>query len=121
MTAPSSSRLRTLASYTAWMLGAQIATALLQFGYAGVTSRLVPDTGFGAFAVAMSLLLVVSLIAQGGLGDAAARTPELDRGKLSFLVLVAISLGIAAALLLILLAGRGRRCGMPPMLSIRPG
>lgn len=104
MIAPSNSRLRTLASYTAWMLGAQIATALLQFGYAGVTSRLVPDTGFGAFAVAMSLSALATLIAQGGLGQAVARTPNLDRGKMSFLVLVAIGLGVAAGLLLILLA-----------------
>jgi len=86
------------------MLSAQIATVLLQFGYAGVTSRLVPDTGFGAVAVAMSLLAVVTLIAQGGLGEATARTPELHRGKLSFLVLVAIGLGIAAGLILILVA-----------------
>ncbi|MBP1819440.1 oligosaccharide flippase family protein [Mycobacterium sp. OAE908] len=86
------------------MLGAQIATALFQFGYAGVTSRLVPDTGFGAVAAAMSLLAVVTLIAQGGLGEATARTPELHRGKLSFLVLVAIGLGVAAGLLLVLLA-----------------
>jgi O-antigen/teichoic acid export membrane protein len=86
------------------MLSAQIATVILQFGYAGVTSRLVPDTGFGVVAVAMSLLAVVTLIAQGGLGEATARTPELDRGKLSFLALVAIGLGIAAGLLLILLA-----------------
>lgn len=104
MTGPQSSTLRTLASYTAWMLGSQFATALLQLGYAGVTSRLVPDTGFGAYAVAMSLLTVVSLVAQGGLGEATARTPQLDRGKLSFLMLVAISLGIAAGILVVLLA-----------------
>jgi O-antigen/teichoic acid export membrane protein len=105
MTAPSGSRLRTLASYTAWMFGAQIATTLLQFGYAAVTSRLVPDIGFGAYAVAASLLLLVTLIAQGGLGEATARTPEFHPGKLSFLVLVAIGLGMAAALSVILLAG----------------
>jgi O-antigen/teichoic acid export membrane protein len=93
-----------LASYTAWTLGAQIATALIQFGYAAITSRLVPDTGFGAVAVAMSLLALVTLIAQGGLGQATARTPELHPGKLSFLVLVSIGLGIAAALLLVVLA-----------------
>lgn len=86
------------------MLGAQIATALLQFGYAGVTSRLVPDTGFGAYAIAASLSAFVTLIAQGGLGMATARTPELHRGKLSFLMLVAIGLGIAAALVIVLLA-----------------
>ena len=86
------------------MLSAQAATALLQFGYAAVTSRLVPDTGFGAYAVAMSLSAFVTLFAQGGLGEAAARTPELHRGKLSFLVIVAIGLGLAAGLLVILLA-----------------
>lgn len=104
MNASSGSKLRALASYTAWTLGAQIAIALLQFGYAAVTSRLVPDTGFGVFAVAMSLAALVTLIAQGGLGQAAARTPELHPGKLSFLVLFAVGLGIASGLLLVALA-----------------
>ena len=98
------SKLQTLATYTALTLGAQLATTVLQFGYAGVTSRLVPDTGFGAFAVAMSLSSLVTLVAQGGLGQATARTPELRPGKLSFLVLFAIGLGVVAALLLVLLA-----------------
>jgi len=105
MTAPSDSKLRTLASYTAWTLGGQVVAVLLQFGYAAVTSRLVPDTGFGAYAVAMGLQALVTLFAQGGLGEAAARTPELHPGKLSFLVMFAIGLGIVAGLLLVLLAG----------------
>lgn len=104
MTARSGSKIKALASYAAWMLGSQIATALLQFGYAAVTSRLVPDTGFGAFAVALSLAALVTLIAQGGLGQAAARTPELHPGKLSFLILFAVGLGIVAGSLLVALA-----------------
>ncbi len=77
---------------------------ILQLVYAGVTSRLVADTGFGAFAVATSLLAAVTLIAQGGLGEATARTPELHPGKLSFLVLVAIGLGLVAGMSVVLLA-----------------
>lgn len=103
MNAPDS-KLKALASYTAWTLGSQVATALLQFGYAAVTSRLVLDTGFGAFAVALSLSALVGLIAQGGLGQAAARTPELHSGKLSFLILVAVGLGVLAGSLLVALA-----------------
>lgn len=104
MTLSSNSKLRTLSSYTGWTLGAQLATASLQFGYAGITSRLVRDTGFGAVAVAMTLSALVTLFAQGGLGQATARTHELHPRKLSFLVLLAIGLGIAAMLLLVLLA-----------------
>jgi O-antigen/teichoic acid export membrane protein len=52
----------------------------------------------------MSLLFFLNLFAQGGLGDATARTPELHTGKLSFLVLVAIGLGIFGGLLAVLLA-----------------
>ena len=104
MNASSGSKLRALASYTAWTLGAQVATSVLQFGYAAVTSRLVPDIGFGAVAVAMSLSALVTLVAQGGLGQAAARTPELRPGKLSFLVLFAVVLGIIAGLLQVVLA-----------------
>lgn len=104
MTASSGPKLRILASYTAWTLGAQVAITLFQFGYAAVTSRLVPDTGFGSVAVALSLSAIVSLIAQGGLGQATARTFELNPGKVSFLVLFAIGLGVVAGLLLIVLA-----------------
>lgn len=104
MKASADSKLRALASYTAWTLGAQVAIALLQFGYAAVTSRLVPDTGFGAFAVALSLSALVGLIAQGGLGQAAARSAELHSGKLSFLILVAVGLGVLAGSLLVGLA-----------------
>lgn len=105
MNSSSGSKLRALASYTAWTLGAQVVTTLLQFVYAAVTSRLVPDSGFGAFAVALSLSALVGLIAQGGLGQAAARTPELHPGKLSFLILFAIGLGVVAGLVLVALAG----------------
>ena len=104
MTKSSHSKLRTLVSYSGWTLGAMLATVLLQLAYAGVTSRLVQDTGFGAVAAAMSLLALVSLFAQGGLGSAIARAPELHSGKLSFLVIYAVGMGVVAALLLVLLA-----------------
>ena len=104
MTQSSGSRIKALAFYAGWALGAQVVTALLQFGYAAVTSRLVPDVGFGAFAVALSLSALVTLIAQGGLGQAAARTSELHPGKLSFLILFAVGLGVVAGLLLVVLA-----------------
>lgn len=104
MSGSAGSKLKALASYAGWMLGAQVATAMLQFGYAAVTSRLVPGAGFGAYAVALNLAAVVSLIAQGGLGLAAARTPELRPGKLSFLILFAVGLGIVSGFLLVVLA-----------------
>jgi O-antigen/teichoic acid export membrane protein len=81
-----------------------LTTMLLQFGYASTTSRLVPDTGFGSYAVALSLTALVSLFAQGGLGSAIARAPELHSAKLSFLVIYAVGMGVVAALLMVLLA-----------------
>lgn len=104
MTEPSDSKLKTLATYASWTLGAQVAAALLQFGYAAVTSRLVTGAGFGAYAIALSLATVVSLIAQGGLGQAASRTPELHPGKLSFLVLFSAGLGVVSGLVLLIVA-----------------
>lgn len=100
----SPSKLKILTYYAGWTLGAQVATALLQFGYAAVTSRLVSGIGFGTVAVALSLASLVNLVAQGGLGQAVARMPELHPGKLSFLILVAVGLGIVAGLLLVVLA-----------------
>jgi O-antigen/teichoic acid export membrane protein len=105
MNAASGSKVNALVSYAAWTFGAQVTVALLQFGYAAVTSRLVPDTGFGAYAVALSLATLIGIIAQGGLGQAAARTLDLHPGKLSFLVLYAVGLGLAAGVLLFALAG----------------
>jgi O-antigen/teichoic acid export membrane protein len=104
MTESSGSRIKALAFYAGWALGAQVVTVLLQFGYAAVTSRLVPDVGFGAFAVALSLSALVTLIAQGGLGQAAARTSELHPGKLSFLILFAVGLGVVAGSMVVVLA-----------------
>lgn len=104
MTESAGSRIKILAFYAGWTLGAQVVAALLQFGYAAVTSRLVPDVGFGSYAVALSLSSLVILVSQGGLGQAAARTSELHPGKLSFLVLFAVALGVVAGLLLVALA-----------------
>lgn len=97
-------KLKVLTYYAGWTLGAQVATALLQFGYAAVTSRLVSGIGFGTVVVALSLASLINLIAQGGLGQAAARMPELHPGKLSFLILFAVGLGVVAGLLLVALA-----------------
>ena len=104
MTESSRPGIKTLAVFAGWSLGAQVATASIQFAYAAVTSRLVPDVGFGAFAVALSLSALVTLIAQGGLGQAAARTPELHPGKLSFFILFSVGLGVVSGLLLVVLA-----------------
>lgn len=91
------SRVRSLISFASWNYGAQLATVVLQFGYAAVTSRLVDDVGFGAYAVALSVSALVTLLANGGLGQAVSRMHTLNGGRISALGVCAIGLGIAGS------------------------
>ena len=82
----------------------QVVTAGAQLFYAAVTSRLVTDTGFGEYAVALSVFGLIALLANGGLGQAAARLREINGGVLSALSFYAYGLGILAAGSLLLTA-----------------
>lgn len=75
----------------------QILTVVAQFAYAAVTSRLVGPEGFGAYAVALAVSGLVSLLATGGLGQAVARMEDLQRTRLRALVSFSLLLGLVAA------------------------
>ena len=97
-------RVHSLISFTSWNYGAQLATLLLQLGYSAVTSRLVSDVGFGEYATALAVSALVSLIANGGLGQTAGRMDLLDGARLRALAVYAVGLGIFGSGVLLLTA-----------------
>lgn len=98
------SRVRLLVSFASWTYGSQLITVILQFGYAAITSRLVDDVGFGAYAVALSASALVSLLTTGGLGQTIARMQFLSSAQVSALAAYALGLGAVAASVLFLSA-----------------
>ena len=86
----------------------------MQVGYAAITSRLLPPSAFGAYAVALSGVGFIGMLGGSSLGQAAARrdhdSVHLDRS----LVTLALIVGSSTALLAILLAPFwGRLWGVP--------
>jgi O-antigen/teichoic acid export membrane protein len=93
----SSNTARRLLAGAAWVYGAQMVTVIAQFAYAALTSRAVTPGGFGAYAVALSVTGLVSLLATGGLGQTVSRMVELEKQRLRSLVTYALLLGSAGA------------------------
>lgn len=83
-----------------WNYAAQIATVVVQLGYAAITSRLLPAADFGAYGVALTVSALITLLATAGLPQAVSRLQMLDRGRLSTLLLYAVTMGVAAAAVL---------------------
>lgn len=88
----------------AWLLGGQVAVILVQLSYAALTSRLVSPGGFGAYAVAMSTGPLVLLLANAGIGSAAARASELSEPQVRALATVSLGFGAIAAVIIWLIA-----------------
>lgn len=98
------SKSRALINGAVWNYGAQISTVVLQFGYAAVTTRAVSAHGFGTYSVALTVGAFVSLLANGGLGQAAGRMTELTPGRIRGLSAYGSALGIIGAVVLFLTA-----------------
>ncbi|KGJ72372.1 hypothetical protein GY21_15875 [Cryobacterium roopkundense] len=77
---------------------------ILQFGYAAVTTRAVSAQGFGTYGVALTVGAFVSLLANGGLGQAAGRMTELASARTRGLSAYGSMLGIVGAIALFLTA-----------------
>jgi O-antigen/teichoic acid export membrane protein len=84
---------RRLLAGASWVYASQLVTVGAQFIYAGITSRAVLPQGFGAYAIALSVAGLVSLLATGGLGQTVSRMVEIDRIRLRALVTYALLLG----------------------------
>lgn len=88
---------RKLLAGASWIYGAQALTVFAQFAYAAVTSRLVGPEGFGAYAIALSVSGLVTLVTAGGLSQAVSRMTNLDKLRLRALSTFALVLGLLGA------------------------
>lgn len=79
------------------MYGSQLITVLAQFAYAAVTSRLVDPAGFGAYAIALSVSGLVTLLATGGIAQSVARMADVVQERMQGLVTFAALLGASCA------------------------
>jgi O-antigen/teichoic acid export membrane protein len=94
------SKIRSIAAGAAWIYGGQLATITIQFAYAAVTSRAVNDVGFGIYSIALAVSALMSLVAGGGLSQAAGRMLDLTPRRVSAIAFYGLLLGMAAAAIL---------------------
>lgn len=83
----------------AWNYVAQVSVALLQLGYAAISSRLLSPYTFGVYAVALIVVGLFSLIANGGLSQTISRIADLDSQVVGALTTYAVILGMGCGLL----------------------
>ncbi|MEO5314988.1 oligosaccharide flippase family protein [Pseudarthrobacter sp. CC12] len=95
---------RRLLAGASWVYSAQLLTVLAQFAYAAVTSRAVGPAGFGAYAVALAVTGLVSLLAMGGLGQTISRMDVIEPTRVRPLVTYAVLLGGGCGLILLFTA-----------------
>ncbi|MGY1805887.1 oligosaccharide flippase family protein [Blastococcus sp. SYSU D00669] len=89
---------RVAAVGAAWNYGAQVATVVVQLGYAAVTSRLLDAEAFGQYGVALTVAALITLVATAGLPQAISRMIVVESARLSSLLAYAVIVGGIAAL-----------------------
>jgi O-antigen/teichoic acid export membrane protein len=87
-----------------WLYGGQLATVILQFGYAAVTSRTLAAEQFGHYTIALAGSALMGIFAVAGLSQAAARLPSLAPQRVAGLQTYAVLSGVVAAIALALAA-----------------
>lgn len=94
------SKAKRLLANALWTYGAQLITVVVQFGYAALTSRILGGESFGLYAVALSVSALVTLLANGGLGQAAGRMTSIEIPRVRSLSMYGWLLGTAGAIIL---------------------
>lgn len=97
-----------------WTYGAQVLTMVVQFAYAAVTARVLGAAEFGAYGVALAVSALVVLVANGGLGQTAARMPTIGGRQTGALATYAFFLGLTGVVILVLTAGLWARLWSVP-------
>lgn len=80
-----------------WNYSAQIATVLVQFGYAAATSRLLPAHDFGVYAAGLASVNLINVVAMAGLQQVVGRMRDLDNDRLTGLFVYTLVVGVVAA------------------------
>ncbi|BDI21654.1 oligosaccharide flippase family protein [Herbiconiux sp. L3-i23] len=98
------SRAKAVARGALWNYLAQIATVVLQLGYAAVTSRLLDPHLFGVFGAALTSATLINLLALAGLPQIVGRMNTLEPRRLVGLLAYAGAVGAVAATVMLLSA-----------------
>ncbi|MCZ4518050.1 oligosaccharide flippase family protein [Rhodococcus ruber] len=89
-----SARGQALLKGASWLAVSQILVVVLQFAYAGLTSRIVSSLEFGAYGVALVVIAAANLVAAGGLSQAIMRMDDAGERSSRELASVALGLGL---------------------------
>lgn len=95
----------------------QLMILLVQVFYAGFSSRIIDPTGFGSYAVALSLGSFAGIIAGLGLATATARRGPTDLAEQQGLCAAALASGMAMAACMALISGLWSQIWRDPQAS----
>ncbi|MDQ0100644.1 O-antigen/teichoic acid export membrane protein [Paenarthrobacter nicotinovorans] len=91
---------KAVASGSMWSYGAQVASIVMQFAYAAVTSRMVGPDVFGIYSVAVLVANLIAILSAAGLGQSIARSAHALDGTIRGLATISFGYGVAAVLLI---------------------
>lgn len=80
-----------------WTYGSQLTIVVLQFAYAAITSRTLNSSAFGAYAIALSVTSLITLLSTAGLGQTAGRMESVENKRTEALATYALILGTIGA------------------------
>jgi O-antigen/teichoic acid export membrane protein len=95
---------RRVAGHMSWQGMSMLVQALAQFGVTAALARLLAPEDFGLIAAANIAVTFVQVIAEGGIGSAIVQRKELDASFISAAMSLALMVGLACYLLLVVCA-----------------
>ncbi len=101
---PAASTARAAARGVAWNYGAQLASVVLQFVYAAITSRLLGPVAFGEYGAALTVSGLLTILGLAGLAQSVSRIREVEPPRVSALVVYALAVGVTLTAFLVLTA-----------------
>jgi O-antigen/teichoic acid export membrane protein len=95
---------RSALSGAAWSYLGSAAILTLQTAYTATTARLISPAGFGAFALAMTIIQFAGYFANAGLSSSLVRAPSLDEAELRAGLTISLGAGTLLAIVLFAMA-----------------
>ncbi len=83
-----------------WEFSSVIGQAVMQLAVMAVLARLIPPSGFGLFAIVNTSIVLISLVAEIGVGTAVVQRRTLTEPFLDTAFLISIGLGAAGTVLM---------------------
>jgi len=102
-----------------WEFGSVIGQAAMQLAVMTILARLIPPAGFGLYAIVNTSIVLISLVAEVGVGTAVVQRKTLSDGFLRTAFLTSIGLGLLGTVITWLaaplIAGFFKQPGVVPM------